>query len=84
MVVFFIVGIALVFGSIFYFIVALRSTLGGDPTETVDFVRSYQVPWFVMTIVGSSLVILASLLAVYWAYLKHKIQKEQAFARDQS
>ena len=76
MIVFFIVGIALVFGSMFYFIIALRSTYGGDPMETVDFVRSYQVPWVIMTSAGSLLIMAAFALAVYWAYLKHKIQTD--------
>ncbi len=82
MIVFFMVGIALVFGSMFYFIIALRSTYDGDSMETIDFVRSYRGPWFIITSVGSLLVMLAFAMAVYWAYLKHKIRTEQAPGRD--
>lgn len=71
---FFTIGSALLFGSMFYFVIALRSTYGGDSMETVDFVRSYHYPWLVLTSAGSSLIITAFALTVYWAYLRYKIR----------
>ena len=82
MIVLFIVGTALVFGSMLYFLIALRSTYDGDSMETVDFVRGYQVPWLIMAGTGSLFTILAFALAVYWAYLNRKIRIEQASASE--
>ena len=79
MIVFFIIGSALLFGSMFYFVIALRSTYGGDSMETVDFVTSYQATWLVLTSVGSLLIIAAFALTVYWAYLRNRIRTGAAY-----
>ncbi len=69
--VFFIVGVTLLFVSSAYFIVAMRS-VHGDDTATIEFIEGYVPTWNVLSVLGSSLTLTAFILIPWWAQVRAK------------
>lgn len=63
--VFFSIGVTILFISFVYFIVSM-SSVHGDATETTEFIRGYEPTWNVLKVLGSSLTTTAFILVVWW------------------
>ncbi len=69
--VFFIVGVTLLFVSFAYFIVTMRS-VHGDDTAMTEFIEGYVSIWNVLRVLGSSLTLTAFILIPWWAQVRAK------------
>lgn len=69
--VFFTVGVTILFVSLAYFIVSM-SYVHGDVTAMTEFIEGYTPTWNILRVLGSSLTLTAFILIPWWVQVRVK------------